>query len=301
MFYALAGIPLNLVMFQSIGERLNAITTFLLTHLLRVLRRCLCPVAERCPTADDIHVSSTHLIIVSLSVSSLVVAGGAWAFSRCEGWNYLDSIYYCVVTLTTVGFGDLVALQSDGDLQSSPAYVVFSIFFILAGLAVVSAAMNLLVLRFLTMNTEDERRDELRMLIAAAAVRRISGELDDLVVDGRRRSTVSDSGESGRYVITTVNGSTPGAKPRDVVGRYSDAPSKSSPWRRQRPRYHVIRPPSIITHLLATPPSPPSALRSHKSTTAWTACDVAFDAGKHRTLRDLAASDRGLRLKRGSI
>jgi len=30
MFYALAGIPLNLVMFQSIGERLNVITTFLL-------------------------------------------------------------------------------------------------------------------------------------------------------------------------------------------------------------------------------------------------------------------------------
>ena len=28
------------------------------------------------------------------------------------------------------------------------------------GLAVVSSAMNLLVLRFLTMNTEDERRDE---------------------------------------------------------------------------------------------------------------------------------------------
>jgi len=42
MFYALAGIPLNLVMFQSIGERLNAVTTFLLGIVLRAVRRCVC-------------------------------------------------------------------------------------------------------------------------------------------------------------------------------------------------------------------------------------------------------------------
>jgi len=254
----------------------------------------LCDRLQR-QTTGEVHVSSTQLIVVSLSVSSLVVAGGAWAFTRCEGWPYLDSIYYCVVTLTTVGFGDMVALQSDGVLQSSPAYVVFSIFFILVGLAVVSAAMNLLVLRFLTMNTEDERRDELRMLIAAAAVRQLSGELDDLVVDGRRRSTTSESGSSGRYVVS-MNGTTPGAKPI----------ANPTSWRRKRPRYHVIRPPSVITHLLATPPSPPSALRTPTST-ARTGCDVTgtgFDAGSGnlRTLRDLATSDQeGLRPKRGSI
>ena len=283
-------------MFQSIGERLNVITTFLLTRLLRVLRRCLRAAGNRRRTTDEIHVSSTHLIVVSLGVSSLVVSGGAWAFTSCEGWTYLDSIYYCVVTLTTVGFGDMVALQSDGVLQSSPAYVVFSIFFILVGLAVVSAAMNLLVLRFLTMNTDDERRDELRILIAAATARRISGELEDLVVEGRRRSTVSDSDGSDRYVITTVNGSAAGTKltsgqQHGVIGRYGD-PS----LRRSRPRYKVIRPPSVITHLLPTPPSPPSVLRTPTSTTG-TACD-----GKPRTLRDLASSDQGLRLKRsGSI
>ena len=306
MFYALAGIPLNLVMFQSIGERLNVMTTFLLTRLLRALRRCLRRSVERRRTVDDVYVSPTHLIIVSLSVSSLVVSGGAWAFSRCEGWSYIDAIYYCVVTLTTVGFGDFVALQSDGVLQSSPAYVVFSIFFVLVGLAVVSAAMNLLVLRFLTMNTEDERRDELRMLIATATAQQISGELEDLVVDGRRRSTASESGSSCRYVISTANGSVSGTKPtsgqhHSVVGRRTD-----SVWRRSRPRYHVIRPPSVITHLLPTPPSPPSALRTPTSTTTTacdvtSGCDVTFDAGKHRTLRDLASSDQRLRLKRGSI
>jgi len=109
MFYALAGIPLNLVMFQSIGERLNAVTTFLLSRLCRAARRRT--TAAAAAGAEDPRVSSTHLILVSLNVSSLAVAGGAWVFSHCEGWTYLDSVYYCVVTLTTVGFGDMVALQ----------------------------------------------------------------------------------------------------------------------------------------------------------------------------------------------
>ena len=37
MAYALAGIPLNLVMFQSIGERLN----MFVTYILRCVKRCL--------------------------------------------------------------------------------------------------------------------------------------------------------------------------------------------------------------------------------------------------------------------
>lgn len=65
------------------------------------------------------------------------------------------------------GFGDFVALQKDGALQSTPEYVVFALVFILIGLTVISAAMNLLVLRFLTMNTEDEKRDEQEAQLAA--------------------------------------------------------------------------------------------------------------------------------------
>lgn len=37
---------------------------------------------------------------------------------------------------------------------------MFALIFILFGLAIVAASLNLLVLRFVTMNTEDERRDE---------------------------------------------------------------------------------------------------------------------------------------------
>jgi len=58
------------------------------------------------------------------------------------------------------GFGDMVALQRDNALNRKPEYVMFALIFILFGLAIVAASLNLLVLRFVTMNTEDERRDE---------------------------------------------------------------------------------------------------------------------------------------------
>lgn len=81
-----------------------------------------------------------------------------------SGWSYFDSVYYCFITLTTIGFGDMVALQKDNALDSKPEYVAFALIFILFGLAIVAASLNLLVLRFVTMNTEDERRDEAEAL-----------------------------------------------------------------------------------------------------------------------------------------
>uniref|UniRef100_A0A1S4KYN3 Uncharacterized protein n=2 Tax=Ixodes scapularis TaxID=6945 RepID=A0A1S4KYN3_IXOSC len=44
-------------------------------------------------------------------------------------------------------------------------------------ISVVSAAMNLLVLRFLTMNTEDERRDEAEAQCAAQEAVRLEGDV----------------------------------------------------------------------------------------------------------------------------
>ena len=49
---------------------------------------------------------------------------GVDQISLILGWDYFQSLYYCFITLTTIGFGDFVALQQEHSLTRSPGYVV---------------------------------------------------------------------------------------------------------------------------------------------------------------------------------
>lgn len=147
MFYAVLGIPLTLVMFQSLGERMN---TFV-RYLLHKLKQCL--------GFRNTEVSMENMVLVGFLSCLGTLCVGAAAFSHFEGWSFFHAYYYCFITLTTIGFGDFVALQKKEDLQKKTPYVAFSFMYILVGLTVIGAFLNLVVLRFLTMNTEDERRD----------------------------------------------------------------------------------------------------------------------------------------------
>ncbi|KAJ8391532.1 hypothetical protein AAFF_G00088540 [Aldrovandia affinis] len=164
MFYALLGIPLTLVMFQSLGERINTFVKFLLHRLKKALglRRT--------------EVSMANMVAISFfsCVSTLCV--GALAFSHYENWSFFHAYYYCFITLTTIGFGDYVALQNDKALQENPKYVAFSFIYILMGLAVIGAFLNLVVLRFMTMNAEDEKHDaEQRALLSRKGQAAVGG------------------------------------------------------------------------------------------------------------------------------
>uniref|UniRef100_A0A8D9AZ71 Two pore potassium channel protein sup-9 n=1 Tax=Cacopsylla melanoneura TaxID=428564 RepID=A0A8D9AZ71_9HEMI len=148
MAYAMVGIPLGLVMFQSIGERLNKFASIVIRRAKEFLR---CRHSE----ATEIN-----LMFATGLLSFIITTTGAAVFSKYEGWSYFDSFYYCFVTLTTIGFGDYVALQNDHALEQKPGYVALSLVFILFGLAVMAASINLLVLRFMTINAEDRREEE---------------------------------------------------------------------------------------------------------------------------------------------
>jgi heme/copper-type cytochrome/quinol oxidase subunit 4 len=76
-------------------------------------------------------------------------------------------IYITVLQLFMIKIcrvGDLVALQQDNALQSQPEYVTFALFFIVFGLAVIAAVLRLMLLKFMTMNTDDENRDEIEAI-----------------------------------------------------------------------------------------------------------------------------------------
>lgn len=144
MFYAVLGIPLTLVMFQSLGERINTLVRFLLRRVkqgLGLLRS---------------EVSMANMVLAGLLSCMSTLCAGAVAFSHFEGWSFFNAYYYCFITLTTIGFGDFVALQKKDTLQKRPHYVAFCFVYILVGLTVVGAFLNLVVLRFLTVSAEEQ-------------------------------------------------------------------------------------------------------------------------------------------------
>ena len=50
-------------------------------------------------------------IVVTLCVMTIYIFLGAIVYSYWEGWPLPDSAYFCFVTLTTLGFGDMVPGQ----------------------------------------------------------------------------------------------------------------------------------------------------------------------------------------------
>ena len=62
------------------------------------------------------------------TVFAALVAMGTVFYMRFEGWSLVDAVYFCIVTLATVGYGDLSPQTRAGK--------IFTIAFLLIGVGV---------------------------------------------------------------------------------------------------------------------------------------------------------------------
>lgn len=51
-----------------------------------------------------------------LGLTGLVIVSGATFYHFVEGWTWLDSFYFTVITLTTIGYGDFTPKTDVGKL-----------------------------------------------------------------------------------------------------------------------------------------------------------------------------------------
>ena len=70
--------------------------------------------------------TSSTLGRYGIVIVAVYLAAGCAFFSWSEDWRWDDSLYFCVVTMTTVGYGDLVPMND--------ASKVFAIIYIILGM-----------------------------------------------------------------------------------------------------------------------------------------------------------------------
>jgi len=99
MLYALFGIPLTLVLLTALVDRLMIPTTKYLHFLNSRLGHLYPPFTIRL-----LHFGT---ILGTLIFLFLMLPAAMFTYVEPE-WNYMDSLYYCFISLTTIGLGDYI-------------------------------------------------------------------------------------------------------------------------------------------------------------------------------------------------
>lgn len=85
-----------------------------------------------------------HLLITT----TIILLVGSLVFHYLEGWDYIDALYFSIITLTTIGYGDFSPQTTGGK--------VFTIFYIIVGIGVILAFINTIYTHYRSVTNRNE-------------------------------------------------------------------------------------------------------------------------------------------------
>ncbi|XP_028839833.1 potassium channel subfamily K member 13 [Denticeps clupeoides] len=87
---------------------------------------------------------SVYYVMLILGVAAVLIACSASAlYSTMEDWDYFESLYFCFVAFSTIGFGDLVSSQRES-YPAQEAYRLGNCLFILMGVCCIYSLFNVI-------------------------------------------------------------------------------------------------------------------------------------------------------------
>ncbi|KAJ9584751.1 hypothetical protein L9F63_020901, partial [Diploptera punctata] len=131
ILFALVGIPLTLSVIAAMGH----IFATAVSSLYSKVRPHL-PAAPPGVTHMNTATKRSLTAVAAVVFLFLYLAAGACLFVLWEDdWSFFDGFYFCFITMTTIGFGDLV--------PKKPKYMLLCTLYILVGLALTSTIIEL--------------------------------------------------------------------------------------------------------------------------------------------------------------
>ncbi|XP_026491664.1 TWiK family of potassium channels protein 7 [Vanessa tameamea] len=128
--YALIGIPLTLTVIADLGRVFATVVSIVAKHLPTM--------PKWCNRLSETNPAGQRSLYAFWAVCFLFVylSAGAGLFKMWEDdWTFYDGFYFCFITMTTIGFGDLVPKR--------PKYMLLCTLYILIGLALTSTIIEL--------------------------------------------------------------------------------------------------------------------------------------------------------------
>ncbi|KAJ8970116.1 hypothetical protein NQ317_000570 [Molorchus minor] len=124
--YAVVGIPMTLVLLSALVERLLVPTIWLLQWLNSRLGHLYQP----------FNIRILHLLIIVTILVAVFLLLPAAIFAAIEPeWDYLDSFYYCFISLTTIGLGDYIPGDT-ADQPYRPLYKIITTCYLFLGITI---------------------------------------------------------------------------------------------------------------------------------------------------------------------
>jgi len=86
--------------------------------------------------------------LTTIIIFILILFSGSYIFHHIEGWRYLDSLYFTVVTSTTIGYGDFVPKTDAGK--------IFTMFYCFFGISMAFYFVTLIGRYFLSKQVKEK-------------------------------------------------------------------------------------------------------------------------------------------------
>ncbi|CAG7678707.1 unnamed protein product [Allacma fusca] len=135
ILFALIGIPFTLTVIADVGKLMAALVSMSAKRLKKSL-------PKKTPSGTKSKCcSSGKSATVAAAVLSLLlyILFGGYLFTLWESWDLFNSFYFCFITMTTIGLGDLV--------PENTSYIILCVY-IMIGLAMTSTAIELVRIQY---------------------------------------------------------------------------------------------------------------------------------------------------------